>query len=106
MPREVPLPATRLQAPLPLRRPAIARHGDSTEGDSLQAKAAKPRTTSPAPLRRSNTSKGASFHITSESIAADLAAFRKQGGRIEVLGNTPLHANVSAFRSTSKTGSG
>ena len=54
----------------------------------MQAKAAKPRTTSPAPLRRSNTSKGASFHITSESIAADLAAFRKQGGRIEVLGNT------------------
>ena len=72
----------------------------------MQAKAAKPRTTSPAPLRRSNTSKGASFHITRESIAADLAAFRKQGGRIEVLGNTPLHANVSAFRSKSKTGSG
>ena len=67
----------------------------------MQAKAAKPRTTSPAPLRRSNTSKGASFHITSESIAADLAAFRKQGGRIEVLGNTPLRAHVSSpFRSS------
>ena len=26
--------------------------------------------------------------------------------RIEVLGNTPLHANVSAFRSKNKTGSG
>ena len=68
----------------------------------MQAKAAKPRTTSPAPLRRSNTSKGASFHITSESIAADLAAFRKQGGRIEVLGNTPLRSanNASPFRSS------
>ena len=60
----------------------------------MQAKAAKPRTTSPAPLRRSNTSKGASFHITSESIAADLAAFRKQGGRIEVLGNTRVLTRI------------
>lgn len=72
----------------------------------MQAKAAKPRPASPSPLRRTSTSKGVGFHITSESIAADLAAFRKQGGRIEVLGNTPLRAaaSASAFRSKSRTG--
>jgi hypothetical protein len=36
-----------------------------------------------------------------QSIAADIAAFRKQGGRIEILGNTPLRAHpVSPFRSS------
>lgn len=29
--------------------------------------------------------------LSSERIAADIAAFNKAGGRIEVLGNTPLH---------------
>lgn len=29
--------------------------------------------------------------LTSERIAADIAAFNKAGGRIEVLGNTPFH---------------
>jgi hypothetical protein len=29
--------------------------------------------------------------LTSERIAADIAAFNKAGGRIEVLGNTPIH---------------
>lgn len=29
--------------------------------------------------------------LTSERIAADIAAFNKSGGRIEVLGNTPFH---------------
>ncbi|RZA20513.1 MAG: hypothetical protein EOP93_05695 [Lysobacteraceae bacterium] len=28
--------------------------------------------------------------LTHQSIAADIAEFRKRGGRIEVLGNTPL----------------
>jgi hypothetical protein len=28
--------------------------------------------------------------LTSERIAADIAAFNKAGGRIEVLGNTPF----------------
>lgn len=38
---------------------------------------------------------------THQSIAADIAAFRKRGGRIEVLGNTPLRAHVtSPFRSS------
>ena len=29
--------------------------------------------------------------LTSDRIAADIAAFNKAGGRIEVLGNTPFH---------------
>lgn len=65
----------------------------------MQRNATKARTTSSPLLRRTGTGKSPSFHITSESIAADLAAFRKQGGRIEVLGNTPLRTNVTAFRS-------
>lgn len=38
--------------------------------------------------------------ITSKTIAADIAAFKKNGGHIEVLGNTPFrtHSPV-AFRS-------
>lgn len=65
----------------------------------MQRNATKARTPSSPPLRRTSTGKNPGLHITSESIAADLAAFRKQGGRIEVLGNTPLRANVTAFRS-------
>jgi len=43
-------------------------------------------------------------HLTSDAIAADIQAFRKQGGRIEVLGNTPLNrVNVTAFRSKGNT---
>lgn len=39
--------------------------------------------------------------MTSETIAADIAAFKKRGGRIEVLGDTPLRARTQAttFRS-------
>ncbi|KIQ97031.1 hypothetical protein [Lysobacter sp. A03] len=60
-----------------------------------------------APLRRRSTgsAKNANNGITSESIAADLAAFRKQGGRVEVLGNTPIRprVNATAFRSRGNT---
>ena len=39
--------------------------------------------------------------FTSQSIAADIAEFRKRGGRIEVLGNTPLRTNApSQFHSS------
>jgi hypothetical protein len=39
---------------------------------------------------------------THKSIHADIAEFRKHGGRIEVLGNTPLRSVApSAFRSDS-----
>lgn len=35
-----------------------------------------------------------------QTIAADIAEFRKRGGRIEVLGNTPMRSNAtSPFRS-------
>lgn len=38
--------------------------------------------------------------LSHETIAEDLAAFRKKGGRIEVLGNTPLRTqSPTAFRS-------
>jgi S-adenosylmethionine:tRNA-ribosyltransferase-isomerase (queuine synthetase) len=40
---------------------------------------------------------------THQSIAADIAAFRKRGGRIEVLGTTPMRANpASPFRSSAE----
>ncbi len=60
-----------------------------------------------APLRRRSTgsAKNPNAGITSETIAADLTAFRKQGGRVEILGNTPLRsqANVTGFRSRGNT---
>ena len=38
--------------------------------------------------------------LSHDAIAADIAAFRKRGGRIEVLGNTPLRTTApAAFRS-------
>lgn len=41
--------------------------------------------------------------LDSDTIAADIAAFKKRGGRVEVLGNTPFRANVTAFRSKGNT---
>lgn len=67
--------------------------------------------TSRAPSKRSNPSvfsrrqtKTANQHLTSEVIAADIAAFKKRGGRIEVLGNTPYrpHLASTTFRSNVK----
>ena len=41
--------------------------------------------------------------LSHQSIADDLAAFRKRGGRIEVLGDTPLRKIApAAFRSSTK----
>jgi hypothetical protein len=58
----------------------------------------------PAPkIRRTRPGKGPDLDITSQSIASDLVAFRKQGGRIEVLGNTPLRPNATAFSSKGNT---
>ncbi|MDG6347507.1 hypothetical protein QAA18_01925 [Luteimonas sp. 8-5] len=38
--------------------------------------------------------------LSHDTIASDIAAFRKRGGRIEVLGNTPLRTTApAAFRS-------
>jgi hypothetical protein len=51
------------------------------------------------------TSKNPNRSICSESIAADISAFKKSGGRIEVLGTTPLRvrATPSTFRSKGNT---
>lgn len=39
--------------------------------------------------------------LSHQAIAEDIAAFRKRGGRIEVLGNTPLRTSApTAFRSS------
>lgn len=40
--------------------------------------------------------------LTSEVVASDVAAFKKAGGRIEVLGNTAFRT-TSAFRSRGNT---
>lgn len=40
--------------------------------------------------------------LNHQSIADDIAAFRKRGGKIEVLGTTPLRATTSTFRSSTK----
>ena len=68
----------------------------------MPPKATSKRKPSSPQLKRSQ-SKAANFNITSESIASDVAAFRKQGGHIEVLGTTPLRVNVTAFRSKGNT---
>lgn len=54
-------------------------------------------------LFASGSSKNQSGSITSDHIAEQIAAFKKHGGRIEVLGNTPLRANVTAFSSKGNT---
>ena len=53
--------------------------------------------------RRNSAGKSSSLEITSQSIATDLAAFRKQGGRIEVLGNTPLRPSTTVSSSKGNT---
>ena len=50
-------------------------------------------------MARKPTQSAAEAQPTHRSIAADIAAFRKQGGRIEMLGNTPLRPNATAFSS-------
>jgi hypothetical protein len=53
--------------------------------------------------KRSSAGKGQTLEITSQRIATDLAAFRKQGGTIELLGNTPLRPAATAFSSKGAT---
>ena len=63
---------------------------------------ARPRAA--APLRRASgkSASTSTAHLTSQRIAADVAAFKKAGGRIEVLGNTPLrpYSSRTASRKT------
>ena len=73
----------------------------STTKKTTTPATARPRAS--APLRRSGSSAAtaaSSAHLTSQRIAADLAAFKKSGGRIEVLGNTPLRPYTA--RSTTR----
>lgn len=60
-----------------------------------------------APLRRKSSGAAATSaaQLTSQRIASDLAAFKKAGGRIEVLGNTPLrpYSSRTASRKTAAT---
>jgi hypothetical protein len=69
----------------------------------MPLKATSTRTTPLPQPRRSSPGKSTGPDITSQSIASDLAAFRKQGGRIETLGNTPLRPNATAFSSKGNT---
>ncbi|MEN1928362.1 hypothetical protein WCE37_05070 [Luteimonas sp. MJ250] len=72
----------------------------TTATASTAATPARARTS--APLRRTSSGRANSTtaHLTSQRIAADLASFKKSGGRIEVLGNTPLRPYTS--RTTSR----
>ncbi len=64
---------------------------------------AKTQTRQPATRRgRSSRKSAAAATLTSERIAADLAAFRKAGGKIEVLGNTKVFKSTGPMRSASK----
>lgn len=49
-----------------------------------------PKATQP----RAASGKGNHANLSREAIADHLAAFRKKGGRIEILGNTPLRVSV------------
>lgn len=53
-------------------------------------------------LFSSGKGKSLSRSMTSDTIADDIAAFKKRGGRIEILGNTPSRARTQAttFRSS------
>ena len=57
----------------------------------------------PSHLFASNRGRNQNVSMTSDTIADDIAAFKKSGGRIEVLGTTPIRANISAFRSRGNT---
>lgn len=72
----------------------------STSKNKIATTKATPRKHSNPPLVASKGKEDRSG-LSSEAIAADIAAFRKDGGRIEVLGNTPFRSNVTPFRSKS-----
>lgn len=72
---------------------------------SKPAKAVIAPTSTSHLFARQSKAKDQSRSMTSETIADDLQAFRKQGGRVEVLGTTPLrmHVNVTTSRKTATT---
>lgn len=73
----------------------------------MSAKIAKtaPTRAQAAPLRKTSSktaSSGKSAGLTRETLAGDIAAFRKAGGHIEVLGHTPFRT-AAPSRSAPKT---
>ena len=68
------------------------------------AKAASTPNSTSHLFARQSKAKDQSRSMTSETIADDLLAFRKQGGRVEVLGITPLRMHVNVTTSRSKAG--
>src|SRR5690606_3372397 len=88
----------------PQRRRA-SLHGTPPTGAAMSSTNAKPQTRQPAAQRGTRTSRkntAAASMLTSERIAADLAAFRKNGGKIEVLGNTKVFKSAGPMLSASK----
>lgn len=71
--------------------------------NTQQAAQVATKRNNPSPLFSSGNSKHSGRGVTSNTIAADIAAFKKNGGRIEVLGNTPLRTHTPAVTSRSKT---
>lgn len=55
---------------------------------------AQPKTQPKTQPRAASSAKGSHANLSRESIAEHLAAFRKRGGRIEILGITPLRVSV------------
>lgn len=55
--------------------------------------------------RPAASGKGNHANLSREAIADHIAAFRKRGGRIEVLGNTPLRVSVPAASRSKNTAS-
>lgn len=69
---------------------------------SGQSKTATAATHTPSPAFASRRGRTPAVSLCSETIAADIAAFKKRGGRIEILGNTPLR-HFSPYRSRANT---
>ena len=72
----------------------------------MSSTSAKPQTRQPSAKRartRSSSRKADGANaLTSERIADDLAAFRKSGGKIEVLGNTKVFKSMGPMAAASK----
>ncbi|HEY8587245.1 MAG TPA: hypothetical protein VIL60_11060 [Rhodanobacter sp.] len=67
---------------------------------SRQPTQAAGKRSNPSHLFGTSQGKNSRRGITSDDIAHDIAAFKKRGGRIEVLDNTPRHSHQPAtFRS-------
>src|SRR5699024_9059864 len=85
------------KVPAPDGHPLSHAHGHVPTGDAMST-SAKTQSRQPTATRartRTSARKGdRSTSLTSERIADDLAAFRKDGGKIEVLGNTQVFKSI------------